>query len=227
MPEERGLYPRMTVAAQLRYFAELHGISATDAADAVRMWMFRLGIDHRAGDDVLKLSLGNQQRVQLATALVHDPDILVLDEPFSGLDPVAIEVMGSVLRERSETKGAPVLFSSHQLDLVERICDRVGIVRDGTMVACGTVDELRRGGPTRIAIDAEGVGDDWATRLPGVSVDSRDGSRWVLRLDSDADDQQVLATAVAAGPVREFGRELPSLTDLFRDTVGDDVARAA
>ncbi|MFJ4651617.1 ABC transporter ATP-binding protein [Nocardia sp. NPDC088792] len=227
MPEERGLYPRMAVGAQLRYFAELHGMSATAAADAARMWMYRLDIDHRAADEVLKLSLGNQQRVQLATALVHDPEMLVLDEPFSGLDPIAIETMGSVLRERADAMGSPVLFSSHQLDLVERLCDRVGIIRNGTVVAVGTVQELRRGGPTRITIDTEGVSEDWASRLPGVAVDSRKGTRWVLRLDKHADDQQVLAQAVAAGTVREFSRELPTLSDVFRDALADDLARTA
>lgn len=221
MPEERGLYPRMKVGAQLQYFARLHGLSPSEALGAAQMWMLRLGIDQRGRDDVLKLSLGNQQRVQLATALVHNPDILVLDEPFSGLDPVAVEVMSSVLRERCEERGSPVLFSSHQLDLVERVCDRVGIVRNGTMVACGTVDELRRQGPARIAIDAPGVEDDWLTGFPGVSVDERKTTRWILRLQDDKDEHLVLATALAAGPVREFGRVMPTLTDLFRDVTAD------
>jgi ABC-2 type transport system ATP-binding protein len=226
MPEERGLYPRMKVAAQLRYFARLHGLSEFEATSAAQLWMLRLGIEHRAGDDVLKLSLGNQQRVQLATALVHDPEILVLDEPFSGLDPVAVEVMSSVLRERCAEKGSPVLFSSHQLDLVERVCDRVGIVRNGTVVACGTVGELRRTGPTRIAIDTPGVDDGWVTGLPGEAVVERENSRMILRLDDDADDQLVLAKALAAGPVREFARVVPSLTDLFRDVLGDSEVAA-
>ncbi len=221
MPEERGLYPRMTVDAQLRYFARLHGLSASDAGAAALLWMVRLGIERRADDDVLALSLGNQQRVQLAAALVHDPDILVLDEPFSGLDPVAVDVMGTVLRERAQEKGSPVLFSSHQLDLVERLCDRVGIVRNGSVVACGTVDELRRRGPARLAIDAPGVDDDWTMQLPGVSVHSRAGTRWVLGLADDANDQKVLDAALSAGPVREFTRLVPSLTELFRDAVGD------
>lgn len=221
MPEERGLYPRMKVGAQLQYFARLHGFSDFEASAAAQLWMMRLGIEQRADDDVLKLSLGNQQRVQLATALVHNPDVLVLDEPFSGLDPVAVDVMSSVLRERSADKGSPVLFSSHQLDLVERLCDRVGIVRNGTMVACGTVDELRGRGPALIAIDAPGLDDDWITRMPGVSVDGREESRWVLRLEDHVDDHLVLATALAAGPVREFGRVQPTLTDLFRDATVD------
>jgi ABC-2 type transport system ATP-binding protein len=141
MPEERGLYPRMRVGEQLEYLARLHGLGPDRAARATAEWAHRLGVHGRLDDEVQKLSLGNQQRVQLAAALVHDPEILVLDEPFSGLDPVAVDVMSQVLREKAADR-IPVIFSSHQLDLVEQISDRVGIVRAGRMVACGTVEEL-------------------------------------------------------------------------------------
>lgn len=127
MPEERGLYPKMKVGAQLSYLARLHGLSRSDADAAVARWTGRLGIAERVDDAVDALSLGNQQRVQLAAALVHDPKVLVLDEPFSGLDPVAVDVMSDVLIEKAET-GVPVIFSSHQLDLVQRLCHRVGII---------------------------------------------------------------------------------------------------
>ncbi len=150
MPEERGLYPKMKVGEQLTYLARLHGLAAGQARERTRSWTERLGVVDRLDDEVEKLSLGNQQRVQLAAALVHDPAVLVLDEPFSGLDPVAVEVMSQVLRERAAA-GVPVLFSSHQLDLVERICDRVGIVRAGRLVACGTVGELQAGGAPEVA----------------------------------------------------------------------------
>ena len=136
MPEERGLYPRMQVAQQLIYLARLHGMSPQAAKRSVDAWTERLGVAARRNDDVQKLSLGNQQRVQLAAALVHDPQILVLDEPFSGLDPVAVDVMSAVLREKAD-KGVPVVFSSHQLDLVQRLCDRVGIVSRGRLVEIG------------------------------------------------------------------------------------------
>ena len=118
MPEERGLYPRMKVSDQLVYLARLHGLSTASAKAAMEQWTEVLGIAERRGDEILKLSLGNQQRVQLAAALVHSPDILVLDEPFSGLDPVAVDVMSGVLRDQAAA-GVPVLFSSHQLELVE------------------------------------------------------------------------------------------------------------
>ena len=142
MPEERGLYPKMKVGEQLVFLARLHGMSADQATESARRWTQRLGVDERYDDNVADLSLGNQQRVQLAAALVHDPDVLVLDEPFSGLDPVAVDVMSDVLKEKA-AEGIPVIFSSHQLDLVQRLCDRVGIVVKGRMRALGAVDDLR------------------------------------------------------------------------------------
>jgi ABC-2 type transport system ATP-binding protein len=218
MPEERGLYPRMRVGEQLEYLARLHGMDRPAAVRAAQEWTERLGVAARRGDEVQKLSLGNQQRVQLAAALVHDPEILVLDEPFSGLDPVAVDVMSEVLREKA-AQGIPVIFSSHQLELVERLCDRVGIVRAGSMVACGTVDELRSGGEELLLVDAPGAPDGWAAGLPGVTVLPAQRGRTVLRLEEGADDQAVLAAALATGPVREFTRSRPSLTDLFRHVV--------
>ncbi len=218
MPEERGLYPRMKVGEQLVYLARLHGMPATAAQAAMRRWTDRLGVAARRGDEVQKLSLGNQQRVQLAAALVHDPAILVLDEPFSGLDPVAVDVMSQVLRDKA-AQGVPVMFSSHQLDLVERICDRIGIVRDGSMVAQGTVDELRSGGAERLIVNAPKAAAGWADHLDGVRVLSYDQPRTTLELAVGADDQAVLRSALATGPVHEFARERPSLTELFRDIV--------
>src|SRR5947209_4038840 len=149
MPEERGLYPKMKVLEQLVYLAKLHGTPAGAAQKAVAHWLDRLGLAERANDEVQALSHGNQQRVQLAAALVFAPVMLILDEPFAGLDPVAVDVMSAVLREQADT-GIPVLFSSHQLELVEQLCDRVGIIRHGRMVACGTVTELAGGGPERL-----------------------------------------------------------------------------
>ncbi|MER7082991.1 ABC transporter ATP-binding protein, partial [Saccharopolyspora kobensis] len=161
MPEERGLYPKMKVAEQLAYLGELHGMSAADAQAAAARWTERLGLTERRDEEVQKLSLGNQQRVQLAAALVHDPEVLILDEPFSGLDPVAVDVMSAVLREKCDS-GVPVVFSSHQLDLVQRLCDRVGIVRSGRMVASGSVTELRDQGPVTLVVDAPDAAPGWA-----------------------------------------------------------------
>src|SRR3954467_6118750 len=218
MPEERGLSPKMKVLEQLVSLAELHGLTTNDAHRSAENWITRLGVRDRRNDEVQKLSLGNQQRVQLAAALVHEPDVLVLDEPFSGLDPVAVDVMSQVLREKASA-GVPVVFSSHQLDLVERLCDRVGIVNKGRMVEAGTVGELRSGGAVRLRVDVPEAGDGWAGGLAGVTVLGRKGTVTELELGEGADDQAVLKAALATGPVREFAREQPSLADLFRSVV--------
>ncbi|GEL18012.1 ABC transporter ATP-binding protein [Pseudonocardia asaccharolytica] len=222
MPEERGLYPKMKVGDQLEYLARLHGVEPAEARASVERWTTRLGVDARRGDEVQKLSLGNQQRVQLSAALVHDPEVLVLDEPFSGLDPTAVEVMNSVLRDKADS-GVPVIFSSHQLDLVERLCDRVGIISGGRMVAVGTVAELRTDSTERFDV----VGPPpaaWAHALPGVTVVSVEGTRTRVELTDGASDQDVLRAALAAGPVHEFRRYQPPLTDLYRDVVTSGAA---
>jgi ABC-2 type transport system ATP-binding protein len=225
MPEERGLYPKMKVGEQLTYLARLHGVSPETARRSVQTWTERLGVAGRLGDEVQKLSLGNQQRVQLAASLVHDPRILVLDEPFSGLDPVAVDVMSKVLREKAD-EGIPVVFSSHQLDLVERLCDRVGIVRSGQMVAIGPVDELRAGDTARLAVVAPQARPGWADGLPGVRSTSYLNGTALVTLDRGADDQVVLRAALETGPVHEFAERRPSLAELFRGVVSEDVEAA-
>ncbi len=217
MPEERGLYPKMRVDRHLRYLAALHGRDDADA-DAAR-WIERLGIADHAERRVEELSLGNQQRVQLAAALVHEPPVLILDEPFSGLDPIGTDVMSEVVVSRARA-GAAVIFSSHQLELVERICDRVAIVSRGRLVASGRVAELRaeRSG-TRLRIDVDGAASGWAERLPGVRVVARDDAGVLLELGDGADDTQVLDAARRAGHVRRFAFVRPTLSELFREVV--------
>ena len=169
MPEERGLYPKMRVADQLTYMAQLHGLDAGTARDKATAWIDRLGLSDRADTRVEELSLGNQQRVQLGAALVHEPALLVLDEPFSGLDPGGVDVLAEVLTERARD-GAAVVFSSHQLELVERLCDAVSIVNHGRLVASGQVAELRaRHGDRRLEVEVEGAPDGWWRDVPGVA----------------------------------------------------------
>ena len=220
MPEERGLYPKMRVRDQLVYMARLHGIDRSAAGRAADRWIETLGLTERAGDRVEALSLGNQQRVQLAAALVHDPELLVLDEPFSGLDPVGVDVLSGVLADYAAT-GVPVVFSSHQLELVERLCDSVAIIKDGRLVASGPVEELRdRGTDARhVRVAVQGVeGDAWLAAVPGARVKDR-GVRGTLIALDDASPEAVLDAARAAGTVTYFSLERPTLTDLFREAV--------
>jgi ABC-2 type transport system ATP-binding protein len=221
MPEERGLYPKMRVAEHLIYLARLHGLDAPAAARSADELTERLGIAERRNDAVEKLSLGNQQRVQLAAALVHDPEVLVLDEPFSGLDPVGVDALAGVLLERAGG-GVPVVFSSHQLDLVERLCDSVGIVNAGRMVATGTVGELRaREGTRQLVVVVPDAPAGWAAELPGVTVVSERRGEQVLELADGVDDQQVLAAAIRVGRVEQFSWRQPTLTELFREAVSE------
>ena len=214
MPEERGLYPKMRVRDQLVYLARLHGHDDPGAADG---WIERLGLTERAGDRVEELSLGNQQRVQLAAALVHEPDLLVLDEPFSGLDPVGVDVLSGVLADYA-SRGVPVVFSSHQLELVERLCEAVAIVKDGRLVASGNVEELRDRGADdrRVRVEVQGAGDDWVP--PGAEVVDR-GPRGLLIALDGLGSEAVLDAARSAGTVTYFALERPTLTDLFRQVV--------
>ncbi|XCB30756.1 ATP-binding cassette domain-containing protein [Arcanobacterium hippocoleae] len=223
MPEERGLYPRMKVQEQLEYLAKLQGMNKTDARNAALYWTERLGIAARRKDQVQALSLGNQQRVQLCAALIHDPDYLVLDEPFSGLDPVAVTTMSEVLKEKV-AQGATVIFSSHQLDLVERICDRVGICSQGAIVSEGTIDELRRTEELIYDItvdpqDAENVGRILNSLGTQITADAAKSNRIRAVLPVGMSEQQVLRAVLDIAPVRSFEHYRPHLNELFSNVV--------
>ena len=218
MPEERGLYPKMRALDQLEYFGVLHGLARSDARAAGTEWLARLGLGDRATARVEQLSQGNQQRIQLAVALAHRPELLVLDEPFAGLDPIVSDVLTDVLREQA-ARGVAVLFSSHQLELVEALCETVAIIDHGRLVACGPVDELRRAGPRLIRVEVRDATRDWVAGLARVEVIERAGDRVVLQLDGGADSQEVLDAARRAGTVVSFAEERPTLAELFRDLV--------
>ena len=214
MPEERGLYAKEKIGDQLRFFARLHGLSDKAAGKNADGLLEQLGLAERSDDKLEELSLGNQQRVQLAASLIHDPELLILDEPFSGLDPVAVNVMSDLLVERCNA-GVPVLFSSHQLDLVQRLCDRVGIIATGRMKAEGTVDELRTRGP--IVYEVRTPARDWYPQGTRLVEDFGEGV--LLEAETTDLDQQILQAALAVGPVHSFSRRIPHLAELFQEVV--------
>jgi ABC-2 type transport system ATP-binding protein len=219
MPEERGLYPGMLVGDQVEYMGRLHGLSAVDAQAATKMWLERLGVADRAGSKVDVLSHGNQQRVQLAAALVHEPELIVLDEPLSGLDPAGIDDIGAVLVERAAA-GCCVVFSSHQLDLVEDLCESVTIIDHGRLVTSGRVDDLATSGPRRLVVRVDGDRDAaWARALAGVSVSEVNGGEARLVLDESTDSDVVLTAAMAAGRVSEFSFARRRLSEVFREAL--------
>ena len=220
MPEERGLYPGMLVGEQVEYLGRLHGLSRAHAADATRTWLERLVIADRRGSKVEALSHGNQQRVQLAAALVHDPEVLVLDEPLAGLDPNGIDAIGQVLVEQAQA-GCCVLFSSHQLDQVEDLCEEVVIIDHGRLVVSGTVDDLETQGGRRLVVRVEGDrAGAWTRGLPGVSVSEVTGGAARLVLDDAVDSNDVLQAAMTAGRVTQFDFERRRLSEVFREALG-------
>ena len=220
MPEERGLYPKMRIVDQLRFIGRASGLTSGDAVAAADEWLERLGLAERATDTLDALSLGNQQRIQLAAAVLHRPPMLILDEPFSGLDPVGVDVLATALAEEV-ARGAAVLFSSHQLELVDRMCDSVVVIDAGRVVAQGTTEELRAARSSRrMEIDVQGSLDpDWADGVEGVTLVERRPDRIVVELEDQVDDQVLLDAARAAGSVRRFAPVTPSLADLYREVV--------
>lgn len=219
LPEERGLYPKMRVLDQLVYLARLHGLEAGEARHRAERTVKLLGVADRARDRTESLSLGNQQRVQLAAALVHAPEALVLDEPFSGLDPVGVDVLSGVLREQA-AEGVPVVFSSHQLDLVERLCESVVLIHQGRVVAAGRIADLRAADPRRLVrVALAGATPGWLDRLDGVRVLEPLPDGAILELTDRVREAQVLDAARAAGEVRHFSVIQPSLTEIFRRAV--------
>jgi ABC-2 type transport system ATP-binding protein len=223
MPEQRGLYPKMTCVAQLTYFGRVHGMDPASARTSALSWLEQLGLGDRADDTVEALSHGNQQRVQLAAALVHEPELLVLDEPFSGLDPLGVASMEQVLRDQAAA-GRTIIFSSHQLDLVESLCDDVVIIHRGRQVLSGTIDELRAASDNR-RVEVTFATDDVEWAPPSELVLDAGRRNGVVRalVPATIDVDTLLASARAAGEVRGFSWEPPSLSELFIEAVGGDV----
>lgn len=218
MPEERGLYPKMRVREHIVYLARLHGFTKPEATSRATTLLEELGLGERLEDDVETLSLGNQQRAQIAAALVHDPQVLILDEPFSGLDPLAVDVVAAVLQRRAE-EGAAVLFSSHQLDVVERLCDDLVIIAGGTIRAAGTRSELQSQHSTR-RFELVSAGDaGWLRSETGVEVVEFDGGYALFDVDTDETAQRVLRRAVESGDVASFAPRRPSLAQIFKEVI--------
>jgi ABC-2 type transport system ATP-binding protein len=218
MPEHRGLYPRMQVLRQIAWLGRIRGMPKAEAHEAAADWLGRLGLGDRTSDRVEQLSHGNQQRAQLAACLVHGPDLLVLDEPFSGLDPMGVDSMAEIIRRRAD-EGAAVVFSSHQLDLVEDVCDDVAIIDHGRMVVSGGIDEVRSGSPhRRVEVGFTDPASEWRPDGESIRVGSRPGF-FTFLVSRDSDPADHLASAQRAGHLRSFSFEAPRLSDVFRAAV--------
>jgi ABC-2 type transport system ATP-binding protein len=220
MPQERGLYPGMPVGDQVVYFGRLHGLSRGDATRRARGLLAELDLEDRWAERTDKLSGGMQQRLQLATALVHDPAVVVLDEPFSGLDPVAVASLSQTLRQRARN-GATMLFSSHQLDLVQDLCEDIVMLDRGHPVLQGNVSTLRASsGRRQLRLHVESTSRSWLRAYPDVMVVSDAADDLRLEIPHGVDPLEVLDAARAAGPVVDFGLDLPTLSQLFLAAAG-------
>jgi ABC-2 type transport system ATP-binding protein len=218
MPAERGIYPRMRVRDHLVYYGRLCGLSAAESARRSDGWLERLGLGPRSSEAIENLSSGNQQRVQLALALLQEPELLVLDEPFSGLDPIAADMLRDVLRDEV-ARGAALLLSSHQLDLVADICSAVVIVDRGRVVLRGDVAELRAGSEVRIVELEFADATDWDG--PTIGIDA-DGRRVRVEVDDESAAQAVIAHARSQGGLIGYSYAPPDLSEIFRRSVGRD-----
>jgi ABC-2 type transport system ATP-binding protein len=219
MPEERGLYPGMRIGDQLVYIGRLHGMSTIAAHQATESWLERLGLADRAQDKVESLSHGNQQRVQLTAALLHGPELIILDEPLAGLDPTGIDEIGAILVEQAGA-GCCVLFSSHQLDQVEDLCESVIIIDHGRLVVTGRVDDLATSGSRRLVVRIEGDRTGaWASNVDGVTLSEVTGGEVRLILDERVDTDTVLEAARRAGRVSEFVMRRRRLSEVFREAL--------
>jgi ABC-2 type transport system ATP-binding protein len=217
MPEQRGLYPKMRVLDQVAWLARLRGLDRVAARRAATETLDTLGLGDRGTTRVEALSHGNQQRAQLAACLVHRPELLVLDEPFSGLDPMGVDTMSAVVRARA-AEGGTVLFSSHQLDLVEDLCDDVAIIDRGRVVVAGPLHTVRTGAPQRrLEISFADPAVEWSPPQ-GVPVRERDGTR-VYLVPAGIEPAALLTSAAAAGAVRSFAFAPPPLSEIFRQAV--------
>lgn len=222
MPEERGLYPKMEIGEQLAYLARLHGVGKAEATLRADELLERLGLIERRRDKLEALSLGNQQRVQVAAALVHEPDVLILDEPFSGLDPLAVDQVVTVIAEHA-ARGVPVLFSSHQLEVVERLCDDLVIIAGGRVRAAGEREQLRaEHSGSRWSIETT-TDAGWVRGVPGVRVAELAGTSALFEAEPAAADA-VLRGAMDRGSVTSFRPVRPTLGEIFRDVVVDAAA---
>jgi ABC-2 type transport system ATP-binding protein len=219
MPQERGLYPGMQVGDQVVYFGRLHGLSRAEATDRAHRLLAELGLEDRWDQRTDKLSGGLQQRLQLATALVHEPDVVVLDEPFAGLDPVAVAELSDSLRERARA-GCTVLFSSHQLDLVQNLCEDILMVDAGRIVLRGPLSTLRAASTgVQLRLDVHAPDRRWLDGFPGAVVVSEEADEVRIAIPPGTDPLRVLDGARAAGRVDDFGLDLPSLSQLFLEAV--------
>ena len=221
LPEERGLYPKKLIIDQLVYFAELKGMSAKDAVKAVDYWLGRLGMSEYRNKRLDTLSKGNQQKIQLITALAHDPDIVILDEPFSGLDPVNAMLLKDVVKEQI-SKGKIVLFSSHQMSYIEEFCDSIAIINAGKVAISGDLHEIKRTYPRDKIVVSTQDPEKIMADLGDICTEREDGTL-LIQLASPDEKQSMMKRLVESYDIDEVKVFEPSLNDIFVEYAGAQV----
>jgi ABC-2 type transport system ATP-binding protein len=223
LPEERGLYMRMTVMEVLRFFAALYGVPDGQATREVEDWLARFRVPDYRDRKVEELSKGNQQKVQFIAAILHDPDVLIMDEPFSGLDPVNVQLLKEAFLEMRD-RGKTLIFSTHQMETVEELCEAICIVDRGRVVVSGALRDVKRAmgrQVVRLATDGDGHGVDWLDGLDGISITARREDFIELRVPHGTDPERILTTALERGErVTLFEIGEPSLEEIFIEHVG-------
>ena len=221
LPEERGLYPKKLIIDQLVYFAELKGMSAKDAVKAVDYWLGRLGMTEYRNKRLDTLSKGNQQKIQLITALAHDPDIVILDEPFSGLDPVNAMLLKDVVKEQI-SKGKIVLFSSHQMSYIEEFCDSIAIINAGKVAISGDLHEIKRTYPRDKIVVSTTNPEQIKSDLAEICTEREDGTL-LIQLASPDEKLTMMKRLVETYDIDEVKVFEPSLNDIFVEYAGAQV----
>ena len=221
LPEERGLYPKKKIIDQLVYFAELKGMNKKDAVRAIDYWLFRLGMTEYRNKRLDTLSKGNQQKIQLITALAHDPDIIILDEPFSGLDPVNAMLLKDVVKEQIK-KGKIVLFSSHQMSYIEEFCDSIAIINAGKVAISGDLHDIKRN-YVRDKLVVSTVSPEKIIAELGDTCTKRDDRTLIIQLSSPDEKQGMMKRLVEAYDIDEIKVFEPSLNDIFVEFAGEQI----
>ena len=221
LPEERGLYPKKIIIDQLVYFAELKGMDTKDATKAVDYWLNRLGMSEYRNKKLDTLSKGNQQKIQLVTALAHDPDIVILDEPFSGLDPVNAMLLKDVVKEQI-AKGKIVLFSSHQMSYIEEFCDSIAIINAGKVAISGDLHDIKRNYPRNKLVVSSTSSERICSELGNICTVREDGSL-LIQLQHPDEKQAMMKRLVENYDIDEVKVFEPSLNDIFVEYAGAQV----
>jgi len=223
LPEERGLYPKMQVTEQLRFFSALYGVSDEDARTEITDWLERFRIPDYAERKVEELSKGNQQKIQFIAAILHDPAVLIMDEPFTGLDPVNVRLLKEAFIEMRD-RGKTLIFSTHQTETVEELCESIAIIDRGRVIVSGPVRDVKRAmgrRVVRLATEGDGRNVEWLDQLPGVNVTADREDYVELHVPADRDPETILRAALdRGGRVLRFEIAEPSLEEIFVEHVG-------